>query len=221
MDIQQAVEVRRSVRSFTSQPIELEAIVELQASVDECNAVSGLNMQLRFGETRGFSGLRGFMVKNAVNYLAIVGKDNAVLEELGGYWGEKLVLRATQLGLGSLWFGMGSKKEMVAIARDERLLISIILGYAAKASGSPRKTKPAERLYLIENGNEPPEWFLAGIRATQLAPTARNQQCFRITLLEDGKVKAESLGGMMANIDLGIVKCHFEIGAGTDNFAWV
>ena len=34
------------------------------------------------------------------------------------------------------------------------------------------------------------------------------------------KVFAKSLGGFYSKVDLGIVKYHFEVGAGTENFRW-
>ena len=69
-----------------------------------------------------------------------------------------------------------------------------------------------------------PEWFMRGIEAAMLAPTALNQQKFVFVLHDDNKVEAKArfvlLNGY-APIDLGIVKCHFEIGAGKENFEWV
>ena len=64
-----------------------------------------------------------------------------------------------------------------------------------------------------------PEWFENGMKAAMLAPTALNRQGFFITL-SDNTVHAKALFGFYSKIDLGIVKCHFEIGAGKDNFIW-
>ena len=58
-----------------------------------------------------------------------------------------------------------------------------------------------------------------GERAALLAPTAMNQQKFRLTW-RGTQVKAVSTGGFYSNVDLGIVKCHFELGAGADSFTW-
>jgi nitroreductase len=148
-----------------------------------------------------------------------VGKDDTSLKELGGYWGEKVVLKATQLGVGSCWYANGVKKDLLGIAKDEKFLIVIVLGYAAK-EGKAHSSKPLEKLYHINDGSEAPEWFLAGVKAAQLAPTANNQQKFRFTLLENSNVRAESLGGAFSGIDLGIVKYHFEIGAEPHKFTW-
>jgi hypothetical protein len=57
------------------------------------------------------------------------------------------------------------------------------------------------------------------MEAALLAPTAVNQQKFFFTL-SGTAVKAEATGGFYSNIDLGIVKYHFELGAGRENFSW-
>lgn len=62
----------------------------------------------------------------------------------------------------------------------------------------------------------------AGIDAALLAPTAINQQKFKFTLRPGNVVSAVALRSMAGytSIDLGIVKYHFEIGAGKENFSW-
>ena len=73
-----------------------------------------------------------------------------------------------------------------------------------------------------------PQWFNRGINAALLAPTAVNQQKFRIEYLgaKDGKIAKVSAKPTFTMIgygkmDLGIVKYHFELGAGKENFVWV
>ena len=72
-----------------------------------------------------------------------------------------------------------------------------------------------------------PSWFRKGVQAALLAPTTVNQQKFSFEYLgvENNmhKVRANKEFSMMGytQIDLGIAKCHFEIGAGQENFVWV
>ena len=47
-----------------------------------------------------------------------------------------------------------------------------------------------------------------------LAPTAINQQKFVIKLADGEKVEFIDKGGPFSKVDIGIVKCHFEIGSG-------
>ena len=68
------------------------------------------------------------------------------------------------------------------------------------------------------DGNSP-EWFRSGVEAALLAPTAVNQQKFTLTYAA-GKVAARAGTGFYTKVDLGIVKYHFELGAGKENFEW-
>jgi nitroreductase len=53
------------------------------------------------------------------------------------------------------------------------------------------------------------------VDAALLAPTAMNQQKFKFILRQGDKVELAKAGhGFFSDVDLGIVKYHFEIGAG-------
>jgi hypothetical protein len=220
MTIQEAMRNRHSVRGYTGREIESGIIAELQAEVEACNSESGLNIQLITGEPAVFTGFLAHYGKFAgVNdYFALIGEKSAGLEEKTGYFGEKLVLKAQQLGLNTCWVALTYKKGKsgARIGGDEKMVCVISVGYGT-AAGVPHKDKPAESLYRAEG--ETQDWFRSGMDAVMLAPTARNQQSFLFTLSGD-KVKAEATGGFYSKVDLGIVKYHFEIGAGKDNFKW-
>ena len=55
-----------------------------------------------------------------------------------------------------------------------------------------------------------PDWFREGVEAAMLAPTAINQQKFKISLVNDEAV-IEAKRVPMAKIDLGIVRYNFEV----------
>jgi hypothetical protein len=59
------------------------------------------------------------------------------------------------------------------------------------------------------------------MQCAMLAPTAMNKQKFLFTLLDNNKVKAEGKGKFFSGVDLGIVKLHFEIGAGDAEYEFV
>ena len=67
-----------------------------------------------------------------------------------------------------------------------------------------------------------PAWFKTGLEAALLAPTAVNQQKFKFILKDNRKVATKTFFSPWGyiQIDLGIVKYHFEIGAGKDKFVW-
>ena len=218
MTVIEAIHSRHSVRRYTEQSVTNDIISALQAEVDECNAESGLNIRLVTNDPVTFNGLMAKInFSGAKNFFVLAGKDSSDLEEMAGYYGERLVLKAQQLGLNTCWAASFSGKKYIAqLAKDEKIAIIISFGYGV-TQGVPRKSKPMESLYKADG--ELPDWFRSGLEAAMLAPTARNQQKF-LFILSGDTVKAENLGGLFSKIDLGIVKYHFEIGAGKDNFKW-
>ena len=152
------------------------------------------------------------------NYIALIGKKSPNLEEACGYYGEKIVLRAQQLGLNTCWVAMTYSKVKAAfqIAPGEKLCLVIAVGHGTtQGAGHPVK-QPEE----VSKADSPvPDWFQRGVRAALLAPTAMNQQKFTFTL-QGGSVAAKAGTGFYTKVDLGIAKYHFEIGAGTAQFRW-
>ena len=107
-----------------------------------------------------------------------------------------------------------SRKNIDAEVTDgEKLVISIAVGYG-KDTGKPHKSKTPKQ--VIESKGERPEWFDRGVEMALLAPTAINQQKFKIRLNEDETVEIIDKGGPFSKVDKGIVTRHFEIGAGKD-----
>ncbi len=72
---------------------------------------------------------------------------------------------------------------------------------------------------LCKVDGEIPAWFRSGMEMAMLAPTAKNQQKY-LFALSNGAVEIQDLGGSFSRIDIGIVKYHFEAGAGNENFRW-
>lgn len=220
MNLMEAIKARHSVRSYSDKPIEPEKIAKLQESIRTANAESGLNIQLVTNEPRAFDSFMAHYGKfsGVTDYIAIVGKKGPKLEEASGYYGEQLVLLAQQLGLNTCWVGMTFKKIKSAfeVGPGEKLAIVISLGYGT-TQGMAHKVKSIEEVSNANAGS--PAWFRAGVEASLLAPTAVNQQKFFFEL-DGSKVSAKGGSGFFSKTDLGIVKCHFEIGAGKENFTW-
>ena len=223
MELIEAIRLRHSVRRYTDQSIEPEKVAVLREAIDEYNAESGLNMQLVLEEPKAFS---GFLVtygtfSGVKNYIVMAAPKGKEWEEKVGYYGEKVVLLAQAIGLNTCWVGLTYKKIPGAFQLREGDIVhcEISLGYGTN-QGVQHPLKPMGQFY--EADGEVPAWFQAGMEAALLAPTAINQQKFKFFLREGNQVEARplfSLAGYTV-IDLGIVKCHFEIGAGEENFIW-
>lgn len=220
MNINEAMKARHSVRAYINKPIEPNTVKKLREEIDACNKEGDLNIQLITDEPEAFTGMlaRYGHFSGVSNYIAMVGKKGSGLSERLGYYGERIVLFAQALGLNTCWVGLtySKRKSKIDVPKGEKLVCVISLGYG-ETQGKPHKDKPMEQLCEVKG--EMPGWFRSGMEAAMLAPTATNQQKFILTL--DGKtVKAKALTGPYSVLDLGIVKYHFEVGAGKDNFNW-
>lgn len=221
MTILEAMERRHAVRSYLDKPIPADILAALRAEVETCNAESGLHIQLVTDEPKAFDGFMAHYGKfsGVKNYFALVGKKGDGLDEALGYYGERLALKAQMLGLNTCWVAMTYSKRKCGAVIDagEKLVIVIPVGYGA-TQGTAHKSKPMERLCSVSGAM--PDWFRGGMEAAMLAPTAMNQQKFLLTLQGDA-VQAKATGGFYSKVDLGVVKYHFELGAGKENFRWV
>jgi len=220
MNIHEAIRARHSVRKYTGRKIEGETAAALKAYVHQLNAESGLNLQLCLDEPEAFgSKLACFgMFKGVTDYLALVGPDDAKLDETCGYYGEKFVLQAQMLGLNTCWVlaTYNRRKCAAEIGPGEKLCCVIALGYG-ETQGRPRRSKNIED---VCPNHELPDWFRRGVEYALLAPTGVNQQDFTLELTPDG-VRAGCGKGPCKKIDLGIVKYHFETGASEGDWKWI
>ncbi len=220
MTLQEAIKERHAVRSYLDKPIPENVLTELREEIDACNTEGNLHIQLVTNETRAFSGMTVPPFKGVANYLALVADASPDREEDCGYYGERIVLKAQTLGLNTCWVAMSASKrvvkENIQIDKKEKLYIVIAIGYGA-TQGVQHKSKTVEQ--VTEGAGDAPAWFREGVEAALLAPTALNHQKFTFAY-KDGKVVANPGSGAYTKMDLGIVKCHFEIGSGqTDLFA--
>lgn len=220
MDFMEAIKSRHSVRSYEDRAITGDTRREMQEFLFQLNRESGLNMQLVLNEPKAFSGFLAHYGKfsGVGNYIALIGKKGVRLDEDCGYYGEKAVLRAQQLGLNTCWVAMTYRKVpgILRIASGEKLAAVIALGYGT-TQGVSHPVKPVEKLCAAEGPL--PAWFRHGVEAAQLAPTAMNQQKFHFSL-KDGVVSAKPGTGFYTRMDLGIAKCHFEAGADSEGWRW-
>ena len=216
MDIKEAILQRHSVRQYKEDPISEEHVQKLNAVIEECNSESGLHMQLILNDRECFDTFLAHYGKftNAWNYIAVAGpKGLPDLDEVCGYYGQKVVLAAQMLGLNTCWVGGTYKKGKCKAdkAAGEKIVCVIAIGYGMTA-GTKHRSKPLSKICSVAEADMP-VWFKNGVKAAMMAPTALNQQKFMITLV--GETAVITAGrGVMTKIDLGIVKYNFEAASG-------
>lgn len=220
MDIIQSINERHSVRAYQDRAIGEREISILNDCIAECNREGGLHFQLVLNEPKAFGGMMAHYgnFSGVKNYVALIGQKSNDLEEKAGYYGEKVALCAQSLGLNTCWVAVTYKKIKTAysLEKGEKLCCVLAVGYG-KTCGVQHKSKPAEK--VCADYADSPEWFKRGVECALLAPTALNQQKFYFSL-DGNKVTAKAVGGVYSDVDLGIVKLHFEVAAGKENFKW-
>ena len=228
MTIQEAIEARHSVRAYKDQPLSEEIVKVLEDEIVKLNHEGQLHIQLICNEPKAFQGTLAKYgnFRNANNYLVMAGKKADDLDERVGYYGEHLVLLAQTFGLNTCWVGLSYSKVPGTYVLDEgeKIACYIAIGYG-ESHGSGHKIKAVEQ---VSNASDiTPSWFKKGVEAALLAPTAVNQQKFSFEYLgmKDGRHQVRAKKGFSlvgyTQMDMGIAKYHFEVGAGKVNFDWL
>lgn len=220
MELMEAMQQRHSVRSYEDRPLDAQVLAALESEIAACNQEGHLHIQLVTQEPKAFDCFMAHYGKfsGVTNYIALVGSKSGDLEERCGYYGERLALKAQQLGLNTCWVAMSYKKVpgVIQVGKGEKLTVVLALGYG-KTQGVAHNSKPLSAVSNLEPTS--PNWFRSGVEAAMLAPTAMNQQKFTLTC-QGNTVAAKAGAGFYTKLDLGIVKYHFELGAGKENFTW-
>ncbi len=239
MTLQEAIEARHSVRAYKALPLAEDEARRLEEEIAEVNQTGNLHIQLIRNEPKAFQGTLAKYGKfrNANNYLVMAGKRADDLDERIGYYGEHLVLLAQTLGLNTCWVGLSYRKipDTYVLEEGEVVKAYISVGYG-ETQGTGHKIKTVEQVSRsavrtpgpAKNASDAtPSWFRKGVEAALLAPTAVNQQKFSFEYLgmNNGRHQVRAKKGFSmigyTQMDLGIAKYHFEVGAGTGNFDWL
>ena len=228
MTLQEAIEARHSVRAYNEQPLTGDIVKVLEEQIADFNRDGKLHIQLIQNEPKAFQGTMAKYGKfrNVSNYIVMAGKKSEELDERVGYYGEHLVLLAQTLGLNTCWVGLSYSKVpgTYELADGEKIACYIAIGYG-ETQGVNHKIKTVEQ---VSNASDiTPAWFKKGVEAALLAPTAVNQQKFSFEYIgmENNRHKIHARKGFSmigyTQMDLGIAKYHFEIGAGKESFDWI
>jgi hypothetical protein len=224
MDYLKAIEQRVSTRSYSGTAIDKEKISVLINEIEEGNQKYGLSISFledgsnafnTFGKSYGmFKGVRSLIVMKGP-------KNDIHLKEKLGYVGEKVILKATSLGLATCWVGGSFERQnpIFSVSEGEEFVCVITVGIAADKKSligsivsKIKRTKDIEAFYTSDNAV--PDWFVSGITAVQKAPSAKNSQKVQFSY-NDGIVRAGVPDSYRFDlVDLGIAKLHFELAAG-------
>lgn len=227
MNVLTTMQQRHSVRRFSKEPLSAQEIGAIEALVSEANAESGLHIQFMANRKVSFASIIGLATygnfANVNNYLALVCRPTPDARERLGFYGEKIVLALTEMGLGTCWVGGSLSRRFTKAERvgDETLNLVILVGHI----GEPGKAHHSKGILDMcrLNGQPMPEWFHRGMVGVELAPSAMNHQDTVFELMANGLNQVRVHPGKRAfnMVDAGIAKYHFLAMAGRENFSFI
>ncbi|MFA6624141.1 MAG: nitroreductase family protein [Bacilli bacterium] len=210
MELLELMKERHAVRQYLSKPIEEDKKSRLTSYIDSLNKKYGTHVQVFFDEKDAFKNatLDYGSFSGCTNIVVIVGKDPVI----SGYVGELIALKIQEKGLNSCFVAMSYQKGIIKnkteIAKGEKIQCSIGFGYG-KTSGFAHKSRELSKMLIVKG--EKPEHLDEIAEACLLAPTAMNQQRFRL-VASKGEVEIQKHGiGFYTDFCLGIVKCHKDL----------
>lgn len=246
MTIQEAVRLRISERTYLDKPLEAQARKELEDYLATQTAGPfGRTVRLTLVDLTGMDAaeLRKYgvygMIRGARLFIAgAVQRGPGAMEDFG-YCVQGAILKATQLGLGTVWLGgsfsRGTFSQKLALQADEVLPCVSPVGYAAQKPSTmdsivrfvarSRQRKPFGELFfdgaagaaLVEQAAGA---YLPALEAVRLGPSASNKQPWRVIrtdgafhfCLSEDKAYNNVLPDIhIQNLDVGIAMSNFEL----------
>lgn len=243
-DVEVLIKERKSVRNYDSQQVS-EADLELLKTYaktleNELYRYEIIDLELGDKEKIGTYGY----IKNAKKYLVAVGKRSLVDDQKTsiqfGFDFEKIILKATDMGIGTCWMGASYKEDellgLVAGGEDERIVMVTPIGYQkgqhmmekfTRTFIKADKRKAFGEVFFNDEWLKSLEYIEANpyhkvLELVRLAPSAGNSQPWRVIQVEDrydfytvpkkfyDKMKDQKI--RFAMNDLGIAKLHFDLG---------
>lgn len=225
----EAIVERVSRRTYLGEPIDEQSELTLNDLIKVYNSTSGMTSFLLKNGSSAFDSFikcYGFF-KNVKSLIVLKGSINDPdLKEKTGYYGQRLMLKATQLGLGTCWVGGTFLKDDVLfeIEDDEEVYCVITIGKVPENLSTKEKaiiklmhlkTKDINEFYISDVEHENlPGYFIMGYKSISKAPTARNTQKVTVEYKEGTTTIHVPDNYKFDLVDLGIAKANFEIAAG-------
>lgn len=228
LELAEAIDVRRSTRQFDETPIDEEDRKSISRIIEDLKSLEeGMDIEFHFIDNgsdiqANFKGIfdNYFKVK-APAYIAITALKCQHYLENAGYMGEELVLKLTQLKIGTCWVGsIGEKSipESLKIKENHEYIITIALGYCDDEFYIEPERKSRKTYSEFVEGEYQPE-LITVFKSIEKAPSAMNSQPW-VLLSEDNMIHfylrnpnifTKKMLKNFNHIDMGIAMKHFEI----------
>ncbi|MFL7794644.1 MAG: nitroreductase family protein [Anaerolineae bacterium] len=242
------IQQRFSCRDYSKAPIEAKK-QKLLAEFIAANQTGPFGSPTRFelaaateADRKALRGLGTYgFIKNPMGFiLGAMGEGEKNLEDFG-YAMERIILCATDLGLGTCWLGGSFTKsrfaKKIAAGKEERVPAVTSVGYSARAHSIRQMFSQNAHRYTWDTlffdqafgrplSQDESSTYTVPLEAVRMGPSASNKQPWRI--VKDGdayhfyiqRTKGygpDSLAFKLLNVDdmqrldAGIAMCHFEL----------
>lgn len=233
MDYKKLISNGKSVREFKNKAIEEKYFSEIENYIKNSKKLlPEIDVELEifnnedvYEKLDKISGYNGYMIK-APSYAVILSdvKDNYI--ENSGYVGERLILKARDLGIDSCWITFKDSdviKEKLGILSDKEVTAIIALGYEdnknTKNKGGSDRLGVEEIVYMNEWGQNvtvtelEERGLFDAFSYARMAPSTLNRQPWRF-IIDGAKVilvvkKDDFTSSYERSIEVGIAMLYF------------
>lgn len=222
-NLETAIRERKSVRTFNAdRPLSDEEVEVLRNAVNEATSPFGgkLEVELHKFDLEGSFKPSTYGTISGAQWFFLMGTDSSIESQLSlGFKMEQVVLKATEMGLGTCWIAATFKGTSFAHAANfsPTLPLQIIMpvGYPANkrrmiesitrmAVGSAKR-KPLSDLFIGAEGSK----FEQPLEMMRLAPSSTNSQPWRGEVVGDTVYFYYENKSEASVLDLGIGLSHF------------
>lgn len=234
MNYKNLISNKRSVRKFKNQAIKESDFILMKECVSSSKKlIPQIEIDIKvfskdeaYQKLEKIAGYNGHMIE-APNYIIILSDTSSGYIENSGYIGEKLILKARDIGIDSCWVTFEDSsliKEKLEIISDKEVTAIIALGYGdivkTKSSSSGSDRLGVDKIvYMDEWGKNSSidvleeRGLLDAFSFARMAPSTLNRQPWRF-IIDGGKVilavrKDEFASDYEGKIDVGIAMLYF------------
>lgn len=228
MDIEEAIRERHSVRSFSGKALSARQVEEINRAIEGTFSPFGgsVTIQLRHYDLKGkYKPSTYGIIRNACDFILTAMADGEESALSAGFRMEQVVLRATEMGLGTCWIGATFKDsdfDKGGWNPGESLKIISPIGESAEKKSflerimrytfNSKKRKPFSELFFIDSFHALlPEDnpFAEALHMLRLAPSSTNSQPWRALVEGENVHFYYKPKGEWSVVDCGIALYHF------------
>ena len=221
----QAINLRKSIRNYKEKSVSTEDMQKIKTIINEAKPLfENILMEallIEDGEkiTATFKGLLSNYTKvKAPHYLAFTSETKEGHLENIGFIGEEIVLKLTELGIGTCWVGSAIKEEVfrtiVKVKPNQNYIILIAFGYPTEELKPVTTRKRLDKNKLVTGTYE--NQYETIIQALIDAPSAVNSQPWKLSVssnkfdlyLENKNILTKKMLKEMNHVDMGIGLSH-------------